>query len=82
MCGAVQYGYRMAKAALNIAGATLARDLKSSSVSVALIHPGVVCDGSLALNRLHVTPRAGQNTICCCTMSMRQFDQIHSLGCR
>ena len=28
---------------LNIAGVTLARDLKSDSVSVALIHPGVVC---------------------------------------
>ena len=43
----MQYGYRMGKAALNIAGATLARDLKSHSVSVALIHPGVVCYGPL-----------------------------------
>ncbi len=39
---ALQYGYRMGKAALNIAGATLARDLKPRSIPVALIHPGVV----------------------------------------
>ena len=38
----MQYGYRMGKAALNIAGATLARDLKPRSIPVALIHPGVV----------------------------------------
>lgn len=37
-----QYGYRMSKAALNCAGATLARDLKDDAISVALIHPGAV----------------------------------------
>lgn len=38
----LQYGYRMGKAALHIAGVTLARDFKKSGIPVGLIHPGVV----------------------------------------
>ncbi|MBL4632003.1 MAG: SDR family oxidoreductase [Paraglaciecola sp.] len=37
-----RYGYRMSKAALNIAGVSLAHDLKEYEVSVALLHPGFV----------------------------------------
>lgn len=37
-----RYGYRMSKAALNIAGVSLAHDLKSQGVAVALLHPGYV----------------------------------------
>ena len=37
-----RYGYRMSKAALNIAGVSLAHDLKEQDVSVALLHPGYV----------------------------------------
>jgi NAD(P)-dependent dehydrogenase (short-subunit alcohol dehydrogenase family) len=37
-----RYGYRMSKAALNIAGMSLAHDLKAQDVSVALLHPGYV----------------------------------------
>lgn len=36
------YGYRMSKAAVNAVGMSLARDLKSRGVAVALIHPGMV----------------------------------------
>lgn len=36
------YGYRMSKAALNAAGASLARDLKSRDIAVAILHPGWV----------------------------------------
>lgn len=36
------YGYRMSKAAVNAAGVSLARDLKSRGIAVALIHPGMV----------------------------------------
>ena len=64
----VQYGYRMSKAALNCAGATLARDLKDDGIPVALIHPGAVqvclltmvpcmlavCWGSLLLELQHM----------------------------
>jgi NAD(P)-dependent dehydrogenase (short-subunit alcohol dehydrogenase family) len=36
------YGYRMSKAALNAAGKSLAHDLASRSISVAILHPGYV----------------------------------------
>jgi NAD(P)-dependent dehydrogenase (short-subunit alcohol dehydrogenase family) len=36
------YGYRMSKAALNMAGVSLAHDLKEQEVAVALLHPGYV----------------------------------------
>jgi NAD(P)-dependent dehydrogenase (short-subunit alcohol dehydrogenase family) len=36
------YGYRMSKAALNIAGVSLAQDLKPRGISVAILHPGYV----------------------------------------
>ena len=36
------YGYRMSKAALNIAAVSLAHDLKEQDVAVALLHPGYV----------------------------------------
>ncbi len=37
-----RYGYRMSKAALNIAAVSLAHDLKATGVAVAVIHPGLV----------------------------------------
>lgn len=36
------YGYRMSKAALNMAGKSLAVDLKSADVAIAILHPGMV----------------------------------------
>lgn len=36
------YGYRMSKAAVNIAGVSLARDLAPRGIAVALLHPGWV----------------------------------------
>ncbi len=37
-----RYGYRMSKAALNAAGVSLAHDLESRGIAVALLHPGYV----------------------------------------
>ncbi len=37
-----RYGYRMSKAALNIASVSIAHDLEAAGVSVAIIHPGLV----------------------------------------
>ncbi len=37
-----RYGYRMSKAAVNIAGVSLARDLRAREIAVALLHPGYV----------------------------------------
>ncbi len=36
------YGYRMSKAALNMAAVSLARDLEQREVAVAILHPGMV----------------------------------------
>lgn len=36
------YGYRMAKAALNMAGVSLAHDLRPNGIIVSLLHPGMV----------------------------------------
>ena len=36
------YGYRMSKAAVNMAGVSLARDLESRGIAVVLLHPGYV----------------------------------------
>jgi NAD(P)-dependent dehydrogenase (short-subunit alcohol dehydrogenase family) len=36
------YGYRMSKAALNMAGKSLATDLRPAGVAVAILHPGMV----------------------------------------
>jgi NAD(P)-dependent dehydrogenase (short-subunit alcohol dehydrogenase family) len=36
------YGYRMSKAALNMAGASLALDLKPRGIAVVILHPGYV----------------------------------------
>lgn len=36
------YGYRMSKAALNIAGKSIAEDLKPAGIAVAILHPGMV----------------------------------------
>lgn len=37
-----RYGYRMSKAALNIAGVSMAHDLAERGIAVALLHPGLV----------------------------------------
>lgn len=36
------YGYRMSKTALNMAGKSLAEDLKSRRIAVGILHPGMV----------------------------------------
>lgn len=36
------YGYRMSKAAVNMAGSSLAHDLRGDGIAVALLHPGYV----------------------------------------
>jgi len=36
------YGYRMSKAAVNMAGMSLARDLQTRNIAVGLLHPGMV----------------------------------------
>lgn len=40
-----RYGYRMSKAALNIAAVSLARDLENDNIAVGIYHPGYVQTG-------------------------------------
>lgn len=49
------YGYRMSKAALNMAGVSLAHDLHDRGVAVAILHPGFV-QTDLTGNAGDVTP--------------------------
>ena len=50
------YGYRMSKAALNMAGKSLAVDLRSRGVAVAILHPGMVKTDMIAGHGGQVEP--------------------------
>ena len=45
-----RYGYRMSKAALNIASVSVAHDLKAQGVALAILHPGYVKTDMTAMN--------------------------------
>jgi NAD(P)-dependent dehydrogenase (short-subunit alcohol dehydrogenase family) len=51
------YGYRMSKAALNIAGKSLAVDLRGRGVAVAILHPGMVKTDMIGVHAGQVEPR-------------------------
>ena len=50
------YGYRMSKVALNIAGKSLAVDLKPRGIAVAILHPGLVRTGMIRFNPSGIAP--------------------------
>jgi NAD(P)-dependent dehydrogenase (short-subunit alcohol dehydrogenase family) len=50
------YAYRMSKAAVNMAGASLAVDLRPRNIAVAILHPGFVRTG-MTQHRGNVEPR-------------------------
>lgn len=50
------YGYRMSKAAVNMAGMSLAHDLREQGISVVLLHPGFVATEMVG-NRGDVQPQ-------------------------
>ena len=51
------YGYRMSKAALSMAGKSLAHDLKPQGVAVAILHPGLVQTRMTNFNEAGITPK-------------------------
>jgi NAD(P)-dependent dehydrogenase (short-subunit alcohol dehydrogenase family) len=51
------YGYRMSKAALNIAGKSLAIDLKPKGIAVAILHPGLVATRMVNFNPNGISPQ-------------------------
>ncbi|MEB3275617.1 MAG: SDR family oxidoreductase [Cyanobacteriota bacterium] len=50
------YGYRLSKVALNMAGRSLAIDLKPRGIAVALLHPGLVCTRMIQFNPQGIRP--------------------------
>lgn len=58
-----RYGYRMSKAALNMAGASLAHDLAPGGVHVALLHPGYVRTAMTGFSGLVDPPEAAAGLI-------------------
>ena len=50
------YGYRMSKVALNIAGKSLAVDLQSQGIAVAILHPGLVKTRMIRFNPNGISP--------------------------
>ncbi len=50
------YGYRMSKVALNIAGKSLAIDLKPRGIAVAILHPGLVRTRMINFNPAGISP--------------------------
>ena len=63
------YGYRMSKAALNMAGKSMAIDLKPFGISVGIIHPGWV-QTDMTGQTGHLTPKQSAAQI---------IDRIHAL---
>jgi NAD(P)-dependent dehydrogenase (short-subunit alcohol dehydrogenase family) len=51
------YGYRMSKAALNMAGQSLAVDLKTKGIAVAILHPGFVTTRMINFNPNGISPQ-------------------------
>ncbi|ABI57486.1 SDR family oxidoreductase [Alkalilimnicola ehrlichii MLHE-1] len=59
------YGYRMSKAAVNMAGVSLAHDLRERAIAVALLHPGWVRTDMTAHNGLIDPPESAAGIIRC-----------------
>jgi NAD(P)-dependent dehydrogenase (short-subunit alcohol dehydrogenase family) len=53
------YGYRVSKAAVNMAGMSLARDLQARGIAVALLHPGMVATDMTGGSGVPVQQSAG-----------------------
>jgi NAD(P)-dependent dehydrogenase (short-subunit alcohol dehydrogenase family) len=50
------YGYRLSKVALNMAGRSLAIDLKPRGIAVAILHPGLVRTRMIGFNPQGISP--------------------------
>jgi NAD(P)-dependent dehydrogenase (short-subunit alcohol dehydrogenase family) len=67
------YGYRMSKAALNMAGVSIARDLAGRGIAVAILHPGMVAtDMTAGFGHGPSTQRADETA----TMLIARIDEL------
>ena len=58
-----RYGYRMSKAAVNMAGVSLAHDLRAHGVAVGILHPGFVRTGMTGFQGLVDPPESARGLI-------------------
>jgi NAD(P)-dependent dehydrogenase (short-subunit alcohol dehydrogenase family) len=58
-----RYGYRMSKVAVNMAGVSLAHDLRDRGIAIALLHPGYVRTDMTRHNGLIDPPEAAAGLI-------------------
>ncbi len=58
-----RYGYRMSKAAVNIAGVSLSHDLRPREIAVAILHPGFVRTGMTGNQGLVDAPESAEGLI-------------------
>ena len=64
------YGYRMSKVALCMAGKSLAVDLKSNDISVAILHPGLVSTRMTGFTSNGIQPEESVNGL------IKRIDQL------
>jgi NAD(P)-dependent dehydrogenase (short-subunit alcohol dehydrogenase family) len=65
------YGYRMSKAALNMAGKSLAVDLRPRGVSVIILHPGMVKTDMVGDHRGQVEPEEAAKGLLACIDALK-----------
>ena len=58
-----RYGYRMSKAAVNMAGVSLAHDLRERGIAVGILHPGFVRTGMTGFQGLVDPPESARGLI-------------------
>ena len=71
------YGYRMSKAAVNIAGVSLARDLRERGIAVLLLHPGMVATGMTGQQGIPVAEAAANLVARIATLGLEQTGSFH-----
>ena len=71
------YGYRMSKAAVNIAGVSLARDLRERGIAVLLLHPGMVATEMTGHQGVPVAEAAGNLVARIETLGLEQSGSFH-----
>jgi NAD(P)-dependent dehydrogenase (short-subunit alcohol dehydrogenase family) len=71
------YGYRMSKAAVNMAGVSLARDLRGRGIAVLLLHPGMVATEMTGGNGIPVQQSAATLIARIDSLGLEQSGSFH-----
>jgi NAD(P)-dependent dehydrogenase (short-subunit alcohol dehydrogenase family) len=72
------YGYRMSKAAVNIAGVSLARDLRERGIAVLLLHPGMVATEMTGHQGVPVAEAVGNLVARIETLGLEESGSFHN----